>query len=186
MSTKKPGRKYSHLSCSNLSSSLRPIMFYTSAKKPGGNFFSKQLRLLNRRITKLERELGYEGTYTLKPCKLSLKQLTRRVERLEKKVQKTRPKPPLPSTKSCLKFLIPEAKHWYSIGILLAIPEPTLEQIEDNYLGDCRACVREMIRNWLKQVNPPPSWKNLADAVELFNPGLAKKILSDTVDTTKW
>ena len=108
---------------------------------------------------------------------LSLQQLKLRVEKLEKKnkSQNQRTKPKLSTS---LKFLLPEAKHWHNIGSLLEIPEPTLEQIETSYPGDCQQCVREMIKSWLKQVDPPPSWKDLADAVQVINPYLAKKILN--------
>ena len=80
------------------------------------------------------------------------------------------------STKNCLKFLLPEAKHWHNIGIMLEVPEKTLEQIEADYHSDCQQCVREMIKSWLKQVDPPPSWEDLAEAVNEFNPSLARKI----------
>ena len=33
-----------------------------------------------------------------------------------------------------------------------------------------------MIRKWLKQVNPPPTWKSLAEAVEVVDPGIAERI----------
>ena len=113
---------------------------------------------------------------------LSLHQLKRRVEKLEKKRNKNQQTKPKLST--CLRFLLPEAKHWHNIGSLLEISETTLEQIEADYPGDCQQCVREMIKSWLKQVDPPPSWKDLAKAVEIINPCLAKKILNcATVDT---
>ena len=113
---------------------------------------------------------------------ISVHQLKRRVEKLEKKHNKKQQTKPKLST--CLKFLLPEAKHWHNIGSLLEISETTLEQIEADYPGDCQQCVREMIKSWLKQVDPPPSWKDLAEAVEIINPCLAKKILNcATVDT---
>ena len=115
---------------------------------------------------------------TAQQSRVSLKQLHRRVERIEHhlKNQSQQTKVKL-STKHCLKFLLPEAKNWHNIGIMLEIPEQTLEQIEAHYPGDCQQCVREMIKSWLKQVDPPPSWKDLAEAVHEFNPCLAKKIV---------
>ena len=110
--------------------------------------------------------------------RLSLKQLQRRVERIEHHLSKQnqQAKPKL-CTKYCLKFLLPEAKKWHNIGIMLEVPEQKLEQIEADYPGDCQQCAREMIKCWLKQVDPPPSWKSLAEAVSVFNPSLAKKIV---------
>ena len=107
------------------------------------------------------------------------KQLKQRLERLEKKIE-SRNQLIKPKLSICLRFLLPEARHWHNIGTLLEIPEPTLEQIETDYPGDYQQCVREMIKSWLKQVNPPPSWKSLADAVQTINPCLAKKILKCT------
>jgi hypothetical protein len=116
--------------------------------------------------------------------RLSLKQIHRRVERIEHHLKKQNQQAIVKlSTKNCLKFLLPVAKHWHNIGILLDIdPEVTLEQIEADYPGDCQQCVREMIKSWLKQVDTPPSWKNLAEAVREFNPSLAEKIMSCAVN----
>ena len=114
---------------------------------------------------------------------LSLQQLKQRVEKLEKK-SKNQNQQTKPKLSTYLKFLLPEAKHWHNISSLLEIPEPTLEQIEENYHGECQQCVREMIKSWLKQVDPPPSWKDLADAVQVINPCLAKKILNCTTVKT--
>jgi hypothetical protein len=72
---------------------------------------------------------------------LSLHQLKRRVEKLEKKRNKNQQTKPKLSI--CLKFLLPEAKHWHNIGSLLEVSEQTLEQIEADYLGDCQQCVRK-------------------------------------------
>lgn len=88
------------------------------------------------------------------------------------------------STKQCLKFLLPEAKNWHNIGIMLDIPEPTLERIEADYHDDCQQSLREMIKSWLKQVDPTPTWKDLADAVHEFNPSLAKKIMKCAANAT--
>ena len=82
-----------------------------------------------------------------------------------------------------MKFLLPEAKNWEIIGTLLDIPETVLDQIKADHPEDCRKCVRELIKNWFKQVNPPPSWKNLAEAVHEVNPCLAKEIIDHAVST---
>lgn len=73
-----------------------------------------------------------------------------------------------PSLKMCLELLLPIAHHWQNIGVLLEVEEAKLIQIEEDYRW-CADCLREMIRAWLKQVNPHPSWRNLADAVEKFD-----------------
>ena len=85
--------------------------------------------------------------------------------------------------KHCLKLLLPEANNWQVIGTLLGIPEEVLDRIEADHPSNCQLCIRKVIKAWLKQVDPPPSWKNLAEAVsELNNPSLAKKIIDCAVD----
>ena len=119
----------------------------------------KELVSLNRRIIRLEQKVDCADTDT----ELSLHQLKRRVKKLEKKSNKNCQIKPKLST--CLRFLLPEAKHWHNIGSLLEISETTLEQIEADYPSDCQQCVREMIKSWLKQVDPPPSCKDLGEAI---------------------
>jgi len=143
------------------------------------------LHLLAKRIKKLERKLVKDSnskTATIHNSKLSLKGLKRRVERLEKIVERNQA-PTKPSTKSCLRLLLPEAKQWHNIGVLLGVTESKLEQIEADYPGNCQECVREMIKSWLKIVDPKPTWKDLAEAVEVINPVLAKKILKTNKPT---
>ena len=81
------------------------------------------------------------------------------------------------STATCLKFLLPVAADWQNIGVFLNISDSDLKQIESDYSGRCRDCIREMIRKWLKQVNPAPTWKYLAEAVEIVDPGISEMIL---------
>ena len=142
------------------------------------------LRSLARRICKIERQLklNCEESTTVQHSRLSLKQLHRRVERLEHHLKKQNQRAKLElSARNCLKFLLPVAKHWHNIGVMLGIdPERTLERIEADYPGDCQQCVREMIKSWLKQVDHRPNWKDLADAVHDINPSLAKQIKSCT------
>ena len=137
---------------------------------------------MNRRIKKLEHKLLRVDSEDTNPpkFKLSLKQLKRRLEKLEKKVESLNQQKQ-PKLSTCLKLLLPEARHWHNLGSLLEVPEPTLEQIEADYPGDCQQCVREMIKSWLKQADPPPSWRSLANAVQTVNPNLEKKILKCTI-----
>ena len=76
----------------------------------------------------------------------------------------------------CLRLLLPIAKDWHTIGTLLKVPSPELEQIESDYLS-CRDRVREMIKKWLKQIKPYPTWKRLAEAVKYIEPSLARNII---------
>ena len=155
------------------------------------------LKQLQRRIERLEYKVmkqnqqedpqqqtsisspGIQKETIIQQSRVSLKGLQRRVKRIEhhlKKQNQLKTEVEL-STKNCLKLLLPEAKNWQNIGTLLEIPEEILDRIEAEYPSSCHLCVREMIKAWIKQVDPPPSWKNLAEAVREFNPSLAKKII---------
>ena len=143
--------------------------------------YKRQLISLAKRIKKIEHQLEHyklddRESEVASKSKVTLKQLKRRVEILEGKLRRKQTDSK-PSTKNCLKFLLPEAKHWHNIGILLGISEQTLEQIESDYPSNCTECVREMIKSWLKQVEPKPTWKDLAEAVQVVSPILSKKIL---------
>ena len=149
-----------------------PVPRRTSANR-------RWLSTLHKRIKKLERFLSFgDNTIQQQSRKLSLKQLQQRVERLERKVKnQNSQKVHQLSTATCLKFLLPIAADWQNIGVFLQISDSDLKQIESDYSGRCRDCVREMIRKWLKQVNPTPSWKNLTEAVEVVDPSVAERIL---------
>ena len=76
---------------------------------------------------------------------------------------------------SALKISLSLASEWKNLGIFLTIDKGTLDNIEYKYSG-ASDCLREMFCTWLQQVNPPPSWQALADAVELLDPAIAEKI----------
>ena len=45
------------------------------------------------------------------------------------------------------------------------------------------SCLRAMLTEWLKQVNPRPNWAQLADAVESFNEAnLAEELRNSCID----
>ena len=71
---------------------------------------------------------------------------------------------------SRLKVLLRElrrvASEWEDIGIELDIEEGLLRQIKSDNAGECRACLREMLRAWQNRVAPPPSWSAIADALD--------------------
>lgn len=148
--------------------------------KPCSNRLWPQISVLYKKIRKLEKLLNCDDSIIQQQSsrKLSLKQLQQRVERLERKVKTQNSKASQQlSTSVCLKFLYPIAADWQNIGVFLNLPDSDLIQIESDYPGKCRDCAREMIRKWLKQVNPAPSWKNLAEAVEIVDPSIAERIV---------
>ena len=157
-------------------SHLRPFSYRKSFYR------RRHLRLLARRISKIELQLELNSVCeetTVQQSRLSLKQLQRRVERIEHHLKKENQQVKvILSPKHCLKLLLPEAKNWQVIGTLLGVPETILDNIEADHPGNCQQCVRKMIKSWLNQVDPPPSWKNLTDAVHEVNPSLARKIMN--------
>ncbi len=54
---------------------------------------------------------------------------------------------------------------WYDIGVELEIPLGTLDSFKLQY-PDPKDCLTEVIKVWLKSINPSPTWKALADALK--------------------
>ena len=66
------------------------------------------------------------------------------------------------------------ASEWENIGLCLGL---------DNFQDSIKAlaqtapsCLRETLKLWLNRVDPPPTWKELAEAVEPFDSDIAAKI----------
>ena len=77
---------------------------------------------------------------------------------------------------SAYKIVFSLASEWKNLGLFLNIDIGTLDKIEHDY-AKANDRLREMLCTWLKQqVNPPPSWQTLTDAVEPFDAATAQKI----------
>ena len=48
--------------------------------------------------------------------------------------------------------------------------------------SDMDSRLRAMLSEWLKQVNPPPTWAKLADAVEPFDKAKAEELRNSCID----
>ena len=72
----------------------------------------------------------------------------------------------MPELKVLLEKLNSVANEWENIGIYLDVEEGRLMQIKSDFAGDSRACLREMLRVWLRRVAPPPTWSSVAYALE--------------------
>ncbi|MCG8626867.1 MAG: death domain-containing protein, partial [Proteobacteria bacterium] len=55
---------------------------------------------------------------------------------------------------------------WEEIGISLRLESGLLEIIKEDNPKDCRACLRNVLKEWLKQIDPPPSWVAIIKAVK--------------------
>jgi hypothetical protein len=79
--------------------------------------------------------------------------------------------------KEAFRATIKIATEWQNIGALISIPEYTLNAIDLSNKGNGPvSCLRVMLTGWLKRTDPPPSWSELADAVEPFDPSKAEEI----------
>lgn len=81
-----------------------------------------------------------------------------------------------PTLTKSLNHLLEVAYNWHNIGVFLGVPNYELKCIENDYKKS-KDCLREMLTEWLKQ--PNPTWKQLAEAVEKFDPTVAEKILAE-------
>lgn len=80
-----------------------------------------------------------------------------------------------PELRDALRKLLPLAERWNNIGVFLGINDGTLTTIKHNE-RQADDCLREMLSVWLRSVSPPPTWSNLADAIEPYDPARAKEI----------
>ena len=69
---------------------------------------------------------------------------------------------------------------WYNIGLKLHISFPTLDGIKANFkMTD--ECMREMLKQWLTQTSPYPSWRGLVEALSSVLVG--EKRLAEQIHT---
>ena len=79
------------------------------------------------------------------------------------------------------KKLLPFVTHWKTIGTLLGVSKPVLDKIKSDEEG-ANDRLQEMLSEWLKQIDPPPSWTALAAAVEAVDPSKAMEIRKHCLD----
>lgn len=71
---------------------------------------------------------------------------------------------------------------WYDLGLELGLSQATLQTIKNENPTDVKACFREMLSEWLKMVNPQPSWVGLLRSLKEPSVGhfdLVKKIVTE-------
>ena len=59
--------------------------------------------------------------------------------------------------------------------------KPVLDKIKSDEEG-VNDRLQEMLSEWLKQIDPPPSWTALADAVKMVDPSKAVEIREHCLD----
>lgn len=76
---------------------------------------------------------------------------------------------PIPTKKLLMKELYSTvASKWHPIGTFLEIPDEELNTIAEREQGDSPKCLMAMLGVWLHRTNPPASWSDIADAVEVI------------------
>ena len=76
---------------------------------------------------------------------------------------------PIPTKKLLMKELYSTvASKWHPIGTFLEIPDGELNTIAERDQGDPQKCLMAMLGVWLHRTNPPASWSDIADAVEVI------------------
>ena len=65
------------------------------------------------------------------------------------------------------------ASEWEFIGIQLQLDPGELDTLKTK---EPKAALIEVLKMWLRTVDPPPTWKAIIDAVRLFNPSLATSL----------
>ena len=76
------------------------------------------------------------------------------------------------------KELLDISHKWFKLGVELQLRVGTLERVRDQY-QDPSTALLEMLLHWLKKVDPPPTWKGLACALEsrtVGEPRLAEQL----------
>ena len=56
---------------------------------------------------------------------------------------------------------------WEDIGVGLELEQGQLSAINRDHC-DSNKCFREMLKLWLKQVDPPPTWSAIIEAIEVL------------------
>ena len=54
---------------------------------------------------------------------------------------------------------------WEDIALFLHIEDGILRAFKHDYPSDSQKCFIEMLKHWLKQVDPPPTWAAIIDAI---------------------
>lgn len=82
------------------------------------------------------------------------------------------------SLAAAFKLIVPVASEWQNIAVLLGIPDYAVAAIYVDY-SKVHDCLTAVLKEWLKQTNPPPSLKALVEAAEVLGyHTLAQKICS--------
>ena len=63
-------------------------------------------------------------------------------------------------------FLFDAREKWFDIGVSSGVGGARLAKIRENCDNEPAACLIEMIREWLRLADPPPTWAALAHVLK--------------------
>ena len=70
---------------------------------------------------------------------------------------------------------------WYNLGLELGLRPPTLDSIDAKYNSDPSQCFRQVLKEWLNGVNPPPTWQAMVNALK--SPTVSQYKLAEQIQT---
>ena len=74
-----------------------------------------------------------------------------------------------------IKELLPVASNWKILGGLMGVQKHVLDKIDQDKNGVYNK-LQEMLSEWLKQIDPPPTWTLIADALSYLDAARAERI----------
>ena len=80
-----------------------------------------------------------------------------------------------PELKDLFRQLYSLAAQWKSIGTMLGVQANVLKAIKTDEV-DVHDCLQAVLSEYLKQVDPSPTWKDVIDAVDATDPNKAKEM----------
>ena len=80
-----------------------------------------------------------------------------------------------PKLKDAFRELLTLAAEWKTIGALLGLQPHMLARVKADEDG-VRNCLQGMLSEWLNQIDPPPTWAILVEAVEAVSQQKAQEI----------
>ena len=92
---------------------------------------------------------------------------------------------PIPKLRDLLKELYKVAAKWHNLGIMLEIDDGELSKVKSDNAGNSDDCLREMLKIWLKKVDPKPSWSSMAEALEVLGEESVAEHIKKTYCSTR-
>ena len=80
-----------------------------------------------------------------------------------------------------MNLLVDASPEWLELGLQLGVNQTTLRIIRQDNHHSTKRCFMEMLSEWLKMIDPLPSWENLIATLKL--PSVGQKDLATIVET---